>query len=347
MDKIVFATEELAPLLQIVKDYSSCAVISDCSVAALYGKALIEKLAFQKTPIHLITIPAGEKSKTLELAGYCWQQMHELGLDRRSVVIGFGGGVITDLAGFVAGCYMRGIEIMHIPTTLMGMVDAAIGGKTGVNLSSGKNLIGVIHQPKSIFIGKHYLATLPQREFCAGLAEVIKYGVIWDPDFFDYLESSMPFILKRDPEKLHFIIAQSTKIKSHVVGCDEKEQNLRSILNWGHTFAHAIESLTKYDKYLHGEAVAIGMHCAAKVSCHLGYVGNDFVQRQNALCQAVGLPTSLPPDIAIQDLIGRMCQDKKSISGKISLIVAKQIGKVVKVSDVDPMSIQQALTITE
>ncbi len=329
--------------LQQMQSYTGCAIICDHSVAALYGNTLQAKLACHQIPVHQIIVPAGEKFKTLESASHCWSEMHRLGLDRQSLVIGFGGGVVTDLAGFVAGCYMRGVDLIHIPTTLMGMVDAAMGGKSGVNLTSGKNLVGVFHHPKQVIIAAHYLNTLPQQQFCAGIAEVIKYGVVWDPMLFEYLENSMSSILQRDMEKLNYIISKSCEIKAHIVKKDEKEYNLRAILNWGHTFAHAIETLTGYEKYLHGEAVAIGMCCAAQVSHHLGYVDSAFVNRQAALCQAASLPVALPKEISIEALISQMCKDKKNRSGKISLIIARQIGKVIRVDDLDKKFLQEAL----
>lgn len=324
-------------------NYSACAIISHPQIFSLYGKSVEQILQKKGIPVSTLLIPSGESYKALDQVNYCWDEMFKAGLDRKSFVIGLGGGVITDLAGFTAACYMRGIDHFFIPTTLLGMVDASIGGKNGVNLPAGKNLIGTICHPRLVLIVPEFLASLPDRELRSGLAEVIKAGVIWDAELFEILEHQMPGILSKEYEKIKTIIARACKIKAEVIRIDEKEQNLRSILNYGHTFAHAIETATEYNKFTHGEAVSIGMHCAACVSRHLGYVDNEFLRRQDALCQAAGLPTAIPKDISLKTLIGLMQKDKKAISGKITLIVPRKIGKVDKISDIDPKVITEAL----
>lgn len=324
--------------------YSKCVIISDENIYALHGPQLISCLQKQQLPVEVILVPRGESAKTLQCANYCWSKMFDLGVDRHSLVIGLGGGAITDLAGYIAGCYMRGIDLLHIPTTLLGMVDAAIGGKTGVNLADGKNLIGLIYHPKWVIISPHYLYTLPHREFCAGLAEVIKYGVIRDAFFFEFLENNIQGILKKSPELLHSIIIRCCEIKVSIVQQDERERDLRAILNWGHTVGHALEAATHYVNYLHGEAIAIGMSCAAYISHASGFASQDFVRRQDELLQQAGLSINLPPfKPSIDQLLSLMANDKKAISGRINLIIAKQVGEVFKLENVEATLIRQAL----
>lgn len=321
--------------------YSKMMVISDHHVYALHGAAFMSHLP---TNTSKMILPPGESAKSLKSVQKCWVEMHAQGLDRHSLVIGFGGGVITDLAGYSAGCYMRGIDVAFVPTTLLGMVDAAIGGKCGVNLPNSKNLIGLIHHPKYVFISPHYLSTLPEREFRAGLAEVIKYGVILDPDFFNFLEKNIKSILERRLDLLDTIISKACQLKAEIVQADDRELGRRSILNWGHTVAHALEAATHYATYLHGEAVAIGMHCAASISNELGYVDQLFVSRQETLLMRVGLPTLLPKQVSVEELISLMKQDKKTINGRLSFIIAKGFGNVLKVDDVAEDVVAQVLS---
>lgn len=328
------------------KPYSSCIIISDEHVYSLYGTQLKSELEAQNLPVYTLILPASEQTKTLSTASYCWEKMHALGLDRHSLVIGLGGGMITDLAGYVAGCYMRGVDVVYIPTSLIGMVDAALGGKSGVNLAQGKNLVGLFHHPKFVLISPNFLKTLPSRDLRSGLAEVIKYGVIADAELFATLEREMPNLLMCNPTILQTIIHRSCAIKAEIVNADERDSGRRAILNWGHTFAHAIETATKYAAYSHGEAVAIGMSCAAYVSHLLGYVDLQFVHRQDTLCEQAGLPTDLP-NIPLHQLIAHMRGDKKAISKKISLILAKGIGNVFKTDGVDEAIIIKALELKQ
>lgn len=310
--------------------YTACALITDEIVYNLYGKDLEAKLK-QFFPVYPVILIPGEKTKTLATATSCWNTMHACQIDRKSVVVCLGGGTITDIGGFVAACYMRGIDVVHIPTTLMGMVDAAIGGKCGVNLENGKNIVGAFHQPKYICINPHYLSTLPDREFRSAISEVIKYGIIQDCALFEFLENKMPQILNREEQTLKFIINRSREIKETIVSCDEKENHIRAILNWGHTFAHALETVTGYNKYLHGEAVAIGMNCAAKFSHALGYVNKEFVVRQKKLIQWAGLPLHVPNEICKKNLLHTMLRDKKNVEGKLRLIIAKGMANVTPI----------------
>lgn len=313
--------------------YTSAVVISDDIVYPLYGERVAKQLSSLTNSIHPIIVPNGEPTKTLETAKSCWTQMHALGVDRKSLLISLGGGVISDLAGFVASCYMRGTDVIHIPTTLMGMVDAAIGGKTAVNLPQGKNLIGTIHHPKMIFIDPGLVSSLDLRQVRAGIAEVIKYGLIWDPELFNYLEENLEQIIALQPEKIATIISRSCMIKTAIVQKDEKDLGIRAILNYGHTFSHAIETATEYQSYLHGEALAIGMSCAAHLSAELGYVDDNFINRQDQLIHRAGLKTQLP-HIDLDKLISLMAADKKANAGALSCIVCLRIGKAAKINDI-------------
>ncbi len=345
---IVFAQEHLNELTDFLTKnrgaYSSCALFSNNAIHSLYGKQIISLINAFNLPTHSFFLPEGESAKTLESLTHCWHEMHQKGLDRKSLVIGLGGGTVMDTAGFAAACYMRGIDHINIPTTLLAMVDASIGGKTGVNLSTGKNIIGAYRHPRLVIIAPHYLNSLPDRELRSGLAEMIKAGIIWDADLVEVLEKRIPRILAKDQEKIKTVVARACKIKVEVIRLDEKEKDLRSILNYGHTFAHAIETLTHYSTLTHGEAVSIGMHCAAHVSREFGFVDNEFIKRQGALCQLAGLPIDLPKSIDLKVLVEQMTKDKKNTNGKINLILPRKIGKVDKIFDVEMSLIHRALT---
>ncbi len=332
--------DELGKLHAAIKNlhgnYTQAFIITDDRVAPLWHKQVQNEIEKSSLKTHSHIIPAGETSKVLLHANICWEEMHSQGFDRRSLVVGLGGGVITDLAGFVAGTYMRGVDLIQIPTTLMGMVDAAIGGKTAVNLSTGKNIVGVLHQARIIYIDPAFLKTLPQKEFKSGLAEVIKYGVIWDKNLFQFLEKSMHDVLDLKANAITKILTTSATIKAEIVKQDPSEQNLRAILNFGHTFAHALETLTQYNTYLHGEAVAIGMSCAATLSHSMQLCSSEVVKRIDDLCQKARLNTRLPENLSLEKIVELMSFDKKSIQGRLNLILVQEIGKVTKVNDVDP-----------
>lgn len=284
---------------------------------------------------HKILVPRGEKAKSLEVAKACWEEMHRLGCDRESTVVALGGGAVTDLGGFVAATYMRGIDSIYIPTTLLGMVDAAIGGKVGVNLESGKSIVGAFHLPRQVYLIPQLLRSLPVEQMRSGAAEVIKYGVIRDPDLFYQLE-------EEGFDAIPAVIERCAAIKSAVVAEDPKERGVRAILNYGHTFAHALETATGYQRYLHGEAVAIGMSCAVRAAFELGWVDNEVVKRQDALIQKFELPISPPEEIDANLLIDLMRRDKKSIEGKIRLILPKEIGRVAQYIAADEEVLRKA-----
>lgn len=323
--------------------YSFCLIVSDNTVFPLYGEALKSQLKKANLPHDTFLVQPGEQSKTLEQAALCWKGMHSKQLDRETLVIGIGGGVVTDLAGFISSCYMRGLHTVYLPTTLLGIVDAAIGGKTGINLPSGKNIIGTFHHPKRVFIIPECLKTLPLKELHSGLAEMIKYGVIDDAQLFVFLEKNLSKILAREANALQAMIQSGCSIKTKIIQADPEEKGLRAILNYGHTFAHAIETATDYQKFLHGEAVSIGMTCAAHVSLRLNLTDKTLLERQSRLCQQAGLPTKLPENLSIDHLIELMKGDKKSKSGKINLIVPEKIGKVITIADVDKDLLREAM----
>lgn len=337
------ALKALDQYLPVLSRYSQFVLFFHPHLKRLYGSSLLSALQRFNRPILEIEVPEGERSKSLTQAKRCWHQMMSRGVDRQAAVIAFGGGVICDLAGFVASCYMRGVDSFYLPTTLLAMVDAALGGKTGVNFSNAKNAIGTFHPPQYILIDPDCLMTLPQREFNSGLAEIIKYGFISDPLFVEKLEQGGKELKNPRGPVLEEMIQRCINIKNQIVAQDEKDLlGQRAALNYGHTFAHAIESVTGYQRYLHGEAVAIGMSCAVNLSVQLGLCEPSIIERQDRLCQQAGLPIGLPC-LSIKHLIARMRSDKKAISGKINLILLERIGKVVKVCDIDPVLIQSVL----
>jgi 3-dehydroquinate synthase len=271
--------------------------------------------------------PGGESRKRLSEVEALADQMVEAGADRSSLVIGFGGGIVTDMAGFLAASFMRGVPVIQIPTTLLAQVDAAVGGKTGVNLVSGKNLFGAFHQPLAVLIDPAVVATLPPREYQAGLYEIIKCGVIRDPELFDLMESSATDILKQDPALVDRIISDSVRIKCEVVSADEREGGLRRILNFGHTIGHALESETGYQVFLHGEAVAFGMHAATELAVLTNQLDRSTGDRIRALVDAYGeIPST--KDISPENLVARTQSDKKTVQGKVHFVLPVRIGEM-------------------
>ena len=327
-----------------IDDFQRCIVISDANVAPLYAETLIDSLQAAGVSSQLMTIPAGEPSKSVEQATNLWNQLLAAEVDRQTVIIALGGGVVGDLAGFLAATYARGLKFVQIPTTLLATVDSSVGGKVGINLPGGKNIIGAFWQPQYVLIDLKLLDSLPIREARAGMAEVIKYGVIADAEFFTFLESSVVAIRSHALPSMRQIVATCCQIKADVVEEDERETSgHRAILNYGHTFGHAIESATKYEKYLHGEAIAIGMTCAARLSVDLGRIDDELLQRQTALFQAFELPTEVDPQLSSDDLLERMRRDKKAAHGSIRLVLPSQLGHVELVDNVPEEKILSVL----
>lgn len=344
---VVFTDEKLGELSEFLQKnkeaYSSCVLISSDFIYAKFGKEV--RIIFEKhfSLITPLLLPEGEDAKNLGSVASILEKMHAQGHDRETLVVALGGGSVTDTAGFIASCYMRGVDTLYIPTTLLAMVDASIGGKTGVNLPSGKNIVGAFHHPRLVVISPHFLNTLPERQFSSGLAEVIKAAMVWDSDFVDFLINFMPKILARDKEKVTAAISRACKVKAEIIKIDEKEKNTRFILNYGHTFAHALETVTQYKLFTHGEAVSIGMSLASHVSYELGFVSQEFIEAQDALLLAAKLPINLPKEIRSRELLHQMSFDKKAIKGKIILVLPRKIGKVEKIVGVDPLLIGKVI----
>jgi 3-dehydroquinate synthase len=317
---------ECAPL----KLGQRCAVITDANVGRHFAKAALKSLSASGFEPVLITVPAGEKSKRLAMVEKCYDQLAAHRLERKSFIVALGGGVVGDLAGFVAATYLRGIPFVQVPTSLLAQVDSSVGGKTGVNLQAGKNLVGAFYQPRLVLCDLDTLKTLPEREYLSGLAEVIKYGIIYDAILFAQLERNLPKLLQREATTLAAVIARCCEIKAEVVGQDETESGLRAILNFGHTIGHAIENSSGYGKFLHGEAIAIGQVAAAKLSQKVLGLPSGDTERIETLFVRAGLPVKLKLDAARRKkLFAAMLLDKKVSAGEIKFVLAKKIGQVV------------------
>lgn len=303
---------------------SSVMIVSNITVSPLYAERLRQTLASRYTTVHQVDLPDGESHKNWETLNLVFDALLERGCDRKTLIVALGGGVVGDMAGFAAACFMRGIAFVQIPTTLLAQVDSSVGGKTGINHPLGKNMVGAFYQPLQVVCDLDTLQTLPAREVSAGLAEVIKYGPIADMAFFSWLEENITLLMQRDPHALAHAIRRSCEIKAHVVGVDEREGGLRAILNFGHTFGHAIEAGMGYGAWLHGEAVGCGMVMAAELSRALGLVDAAFVARLRALIERAGLPVR-GPVLDAADNAGRylelMRHDKKAEAGEIRFVV--------------------------
>lgn len=324
-------------------------VITDTNVGPLYGESVCESLKSTEVAAHLFTVPAGEPSKCIDQANDLWQKVLKCGADRKSVVIAVGGGVVGDLAGFVAATFGRGVPFVQVPTSLLAQVDSSVGGKVGINLPGAKNMVGAFWQPRYVLIDIDVLKTLPDRELSAGLAEVLKYGVILDPGFFEFLENNTQQIMARDPSALTHIVARSCRLKADVVEADEREESgagaklSRAILNYGHTFAHAIEAVSGYGKLLHGEAVAIGMLCASRLAVAREMIPPEMTDRQHKLITAFNLPTQVPSELNRDDLIKAMYRDKKVEHGELRFILPTKMGHVDLFSDIPIDQVRAAL----
>lgn len=307
-------------------------IVTNPNVGKLYYDVVEDSLLKEGIEPHRIDVPDGEEYKTLTWASRLFDKLIALKADRQTPLIALGGGVIGDMTGFVAATYLRGVPFIQVPTTLLAQVDSSVGGKTGVNHRKGKNLIGAFYQPKFVYIDVDTLKTLDRREMKAGLAEVIKYGVIKDAKLFKYLENNIDILtqdlkLKTQNAALLHIVKRSCAIKASVVEADEREGGLRAILNFGHTFGHAVEAVTKYKEYKHGEAVAIGMVFAANLSRKEGLCGKNVVERITDLIKNAGLPTE-PPDFPRNSYLKAMEIDKKVIGGELRFVLVEKIGRV-------------------
>ncbi len=304
-------------------------IVSNKEISNLFGEKILNNLKTNNFYAEIFNIKAGESHKNLASLTDIYNVAFEIGLDRNSLMIALGGGIVGDVTGFAAATWLRGIEYIQIPTTLLSMVDSSVGGKTAVNHPKGKNLIGAFYQPKAVFIDPETLVTLPKREFNAGMAEVIKYGIIKDKTLFEYLESlnNRDKILKLEDDSLIQIINKSIQTKACIVSEDEKENGIRAILNYGHSFGHVIENLCGYGEYLHGEAISIGMRIAGDIATEKNLWSKEDSIRQNCLIESYGLPTQIPK-IKKNEVIKILMGDKKVRDGKMRFILPREIGKV-------------------
>ena len=319
-------------------------IVTDSFVSARYMPVVRQSLADSELDVNTIEVRAGEESKSIAQFSRIQDSLVVHQLDRGSTLIALGGGVIGDLGGFAAAVYMRGIPYVQIPTTLQAQVDASVGGKTAINHPKGKNLIGAFHQPKLVLIDVDTLKTLPQRDIRSGLIEVIKMGVIRDEPLFKMVEEHLEAILNLEDTTLIEMVASACVNKAEIVAKDEKESGLRMVLNYGHTFGHALEAVTHYNRYRHGEAVSIGMNCAAQLAFNLGMFSETDFQRQRTLLNRAKLPLTFPPDLSPEALCDTMYLDKKTLGGKLRLILPTRIGEVVIRDDVDDQHVLEAIS---
>jgi 3-dehydroquinate synthase len=321
---------------------SQVLIVSNETVAPLYLGPVRKGLA--RYQIHEVILPDGEVYKTLDVWNRIFDALLSHRFGRDCTIVALGGGVVGDMAGFAAACYQRGVAFVQVPTTLLAQVDSSVGGKTGVNHALGKNMIGTFHQPSAVIADTDTLATLPDRELSAGIAEVYKYGLIRDPAFFDWIEANMAALLARDRSALVEAIERSCRNKAEVVGADERESGNRALLNLGHTFGHAIETGAGYGAWLHGEAIAVGMCMAADLSLRLGWIGTGDLDRIRALTLSARLPVSPPPALGPERFMDLMAVDKKVLGGRLRLVVLRRIGHAVVTADFDPGALQDTLS---
>ncbi|WP_395377266.1 3-dehydroquinate synthase [Marinicella sp. W31] len=332
-----FDTRVLAHVLQKRK----ALIVTNETVAPLYLEQLTS--ALPSMDYSVCVLPDGEQYKNVQYWQMIIDQLAEQRINRSDVLIALGGGVVCDMTGFAAASWMRGVDVIQVPTTLLAQVDASVGGKTGINHAAGKNLIGAFHQPKAVIINTSTIDTLPSREFAAGMAESIKYGFINQPAFIEWIRQKQNLLASKDPNALTQMIAQCCQFKAEVVAADEKEQGMRALLNLGHTFGHAIETISGYNKYLHGEAVAIGMVMAAALSEHLKLAQVGLLEQMESILQAFDLPVRIPSEYQPSELVKLMRLDKKVVDRKHRLILMRGVGQAEIVEDVDETAIVEAI----
>ncbi|WP_127475053.1 3-dehydroquinate synthase [Sulfurivermis fontis] len=318
-------------------------IVSNETVAPLYLERTLA--AFKGIRTEAVILPDGEQYKTLETVNTIFDALLSHRFDRKCTLVALGGGVVGDMTGFAAACYQRGVSFIQIPTTLLSQVDSSVGGKTGVNHPLGKNMIGAFHQPRCVLADTDTLNTLDERQLRAGIAEVIKYGLINDPEFFAWLEQNMNALLSREPEALSYAIERSCRDKAAIVAADETEGGVRALLNLGHTYGHAIETGMGYGEWLHGEAIAAGMVMAAQLSQHLGWMATDDVARVRNLIQAAGLPVQAPAELDAARFLELMAVDKKVLAGKLRLILLRGIGQAVISDSATPEQISAGIDL--
>jgi 3-dehydroquinate synthase len=344
--EIRIGTETLAEAAEFLKKcgaWRRAVVIADAAIAGTQAKKLLESLDSGGIASQVVSVPSGEKSKCVAEAERLWKKLLELDADRKTLVVALGGGVVGDLAGFVAATYARGVAFFQVPTTLLAQVDSSVGGKVGVNLPGAKNMVGAFWQPVGVLIDTETLDTLPEREYLSGLAEVVKYGVILDAEFFARLERDAVALVAKKHDVLREVIARCCRLKADIVEEDEREETgRRSVLNYGHTFAHAIEAVAGYGELLHGEAVSIGMMCAARLAEQLGRVDAALIERQARLLGALKLPVELP-ELDEEALFAAMTHDKKVSEGKLRFVLPTRLGEVELVDGIDSADVRAVL----
>ncbi len=325
--------------------YGSIVLLTDETVYKLYANVLQATLERYQLQAHFIVIPSGELYKTVFTAASCWEDLLAKGCGRDTLLVCIGGGSVTDLGGFVASTYMRGIDVLHIPTTLMGMADASLGGKTGVNSPSGKTIVGTFYPPSSVLVDPILLNTLPKRTLLSGVAEIIKYAVIGHPQLLEWLECHDAESICQTPTLLAPAIEMSYQVKISLVQEDPKDTlQQRALLNFGHTFAHALETLSGYTRYLHGEAVAVGMSCACLLSCQMGLAPLDFLQKVDALCHRYQLATALPLDLTPEAIVKAMRRDKKVTRRSLACVLGSDFGHLTLIENLQEDLVLEALT---
>ncbi len=337
----------IAPALLAENDWpafvtgNQVCVVTNETIAPFYLERVLGRLAGKQ--VSVVTLPDGEEHKSLTTLNQIFDRLLEDNHTRKTTLIALGGGVVGDMTGFAAACYQRGVSFIQLPTTLLSMVDSSVGGKTGVNHALGKNMIGAFYQPECVIIDTSTLATLPAREFAAGLAEVLKYGLIADLSFYNWLEANWDGLLARDPELLAEAILRSCENKAKVVAEDEREGGRRAILNLGHTFGHAIETATGYGSWLHGEAVATGMLMATRLSADLGWIAEVEVERLASLLKYAKLPLKPPADMTAEQFLSLMARDKKVLDGRLRLVLLRRLGEAIVTDEVDQAQIVAAI----
>jgi 3-dehydroquinate synthase len=340
------ALRSLGTRLARLRVGARAAVLSVPAIMRLHGKAVSESLEEAGIAVTPVELPDGEAAKTLEVAERCWNALLEAGLDRTSTVVALGGGSVGDLAGFVAATYMRGMNFVQAPTTVLAQVDASIGGKTAINHPRAKNLIGAFYQPRLVLADPTTLGTLPEREYRSGLAEIVKHGIVLDAGYFDEVEASVEPLLRRDTATLERVVAGSCQLKAGIVERDERESELRHVLNYGHTIGHALEAVTAYTRWAHGEAVSLGIVAEGWLAERLRLASSATLQRQERLLAAVGLPTRAP-DIDAEAVIRAISRDKKARDGRVPFVLAPAIGAFRLVYDVPVDEVRGALAYLE
>jgi 3-dehydroquinate synthase len=330
------------PIARSLSSATNAFLVTDINVAK-HAKGVGAALSSNGFRVTECVLAAGEDQKCLTTASYLYDRLADLPADRKTPIVAVGGGVVGDVAGFVAATYARGLPLLMVPTTLLAMVDSSVGGKVGVNHPKAKNLIGAFHQPIGVWIDTGYLDTLPEREFRSGLAEVVKYGVSLDAELFAYLEANAEAILGRDAKALRYVISRSCELKARIVEKDEREETgLRAVLNYGHTFAHAFETVGGYGAWLHGEAVAAGMMCAIRLSVRCGLMPAETIERQLRLLKRLGLPT-FPLEWPVDELLSVMRNDKKAIAGRMRFVLPQRLGSATLIDNIAEDDVRKAL----